>query len=365
MIKQNQPYKIALIGDCLAGGGAEKVHSILSFWFEKQGFEVHNCIFIDWISYQYAGSLVNLGKILPNATPPIRKAKRFSALKKFIRDNDFDFVIDFRMRQQFVLEILLSKFIYPKNTFYTVHSGVWEYYFPKSPLLANLIYKNRNIVTVSEAIKNRILEKKIDANVHCINNPFDLHGISYMKNESISDNTKFVLAAGSMNVDNKQFDKLIAAYAKSKLPSNGISFFILGEGENIDKYQELAEKLGVKKEVVFKGFVENPFPYYKNALFFVLSSRNEGFPNVLVEALATGTPVVSFDCFSGPNEIVKNKENGLLVEDQNFQKLASAMNEMVFDEKLYYHCKENAIPSTENFDINKIGAQWLELLKVK
>src|SRR6187402_2475608 len=112
MIKQNQPYKIALIGDCLAGGGAEKVHSILSFWFEKQGFDVHNCILIDWISYDYAGSLVNLGEIMPDAAPVIRRTKRFFALKKFICDNDFDFVIDFRMRQQFLLELVLSKFIY-------------------------------------------------------------------------------------------------------------------------------------------------------------------------------------------------------------------------------------------------------------
>src|SRR4051812_43769412 len=130
MIKQKQPYKIALIGDSLAGGGAEKVHALLSGYFADHGFEVHNCILMDWISYDYSGSLLNLGKIKVGSGKITRKAARFAALSKFINHNNFDFVIDFRMRTNLTLEFLLSKFIFPKGTFYTVHHHLLGYYFP-------------------------------------------------------------------------------------------------------------------------------------------------------------------------------------------------------------------------------------------
>jgi glycosyltransferase involved in cell wall biosynthesis len=96
----------------------------------------------------------------------------------------------------------------------------------------------------------------------------------------------------------------------------------------------------------------------------VVSSINEGFPNVIVESLITGTPVVSFDCFSGPNEIIIDKYNGLLVEDQNVSKLTQAMNTMIIDKDLYLHCKNNATGSVESFSVDAIGNQWLEFLKI-
>ena len=363
MINRNQTYKIALIGDCLAGGGAEKVHALLSVYFQKAGLEVHNCIFVDWISYDYSGSLLNLGIINPESNFVKRKISRFLELKTFIKENDFDAVIDFRMRTNFGLEFLLSKFVYPKNTFYTVHSGILEFYFPKSSVLSNLIYKNRKIVAVSKAIKNLILDKKLARNVSHLYNPIDLNAIATLKNKEAIEEANFILAVGRMNDEVKQFDKLILAYSKSGLPGKNIKLLLVGEGKNLTKYNELAKELGVHDLVIFKGAVENPFPYYKQALFTVLSSKNEGFPNVILESLAVGTPVISYDCFSGPNEIIKNNQNGILVENQNEEKLIRALNLFSEIDMLYAHCKQNAAESVAAFDIEIIGKQWLELLK--
>ena len=136
---------------------------------------------------------------------------------------------------------------------------------------------------------------------------------------------------------------------------------ILGEGDLISEYGKQVLSLNLENKIIFKGKIENPFPYYKKATFTVLTSKNEGFPTVLLESLACETPVVSFDCQSGPNEIIINNENGILVENQNKEKMIVAMNEMISNKKLYLHCKNNAKSSVEKFSIQNIGNQWLQL----
>ena len=92
-------------------------------------------------------------------------------------------------------------------------------------------------------------------------------------------------------------------------------------------------------------------------------SRYEGFPRVLIESLSTGTPVISVNCESGPNEIVNHENNGLLVENFNIQNLSEAYNRFILEEDLYLHCKQNAEKSIEHLKIENIAAQWTNYLK--
>ena len=114
--------------------------------------------------------------------------------------------------------------------------------------------------------------------------------------------------------------------------------------------------------VHFLGFKNNPYKYIRNAKFYVMSSLHGGLPMVLLESLACSTPIVSFDCPTGPKEIITHKENGLLVENQNISKLADSMNLFVENGALYMHCKEQALSSVSKFSIEQIGAQWLNLM---
>jgi N-acetylgalactosamine-N,N'-diacetylbacillosaminyl-diphospho-undecaprenol 4-alpha-N-acetylgalactosaminyltransferase len=94
-----------------------------------------------------------------------------------------------------------------------------------------------------------------------------------------------------------------------------------------------------------------------------MASKFEGFPMVIIEALSCQLPVVTWDFNSGPSEIIKNMENGILVENYNKEKLIEAMNLFVTDNNLYLQCKENASSSVKHFSLENIGNEWLKVFK--
>ena len=165
-----------------------------------------------------------------------------------------------------------------------------------------------------------------------------------------------------MDEDLKQFDKLIETYSKTKLPQLGVQLRILGRGILIEDYKQLAIKLGVGEDVLFEGFQPNPYPWFKNALFFVLCSKFEGLPRVLIESLACGTPVISMDCKTGPREIIEHKKNGLLVPDGDFKKLREEIDRLYEDKMLLERLTANSSKSIRHFSMKEIAKEWRELL---
>jgi glycosyltransferase involved in cell wall biosynthesis len=132
-----------------------------------------------------------------------------------------------------------------------------------------------------------------------------------------------ILAAGKLKKQ-KGFDALIDAFAllRARRPAQLV---ILGEGELRRRLGKQVRRLGLDADVSFPGFVENPFPYMAAAATFVLSSRWEGLPGVLIQAMACGCPVVSTDCQSGPREILADGRYGELVPVGDPRALALAI----------------------------------------
>lgn len=365
-VSEKKQHRICIVTDQLATGGAERCAALLSVFFEKNNCKVHHVVVVDKIEYEFAGEVLNLGKLKNQSNGFFNRLKRFKVLKQFFQNNKFDFIIDFRVKRHSLQEYFIAKFIFNSPLIVTIHSFMTDLYFPKNKFLANNIYSHcYKIVVVSKAIEEKINSEFTYSNVQTIYNPIDFELIEKNIQEELAIDFKYILAAGRMQDSVKQLDVLINCYAASNLPKQNIKLVLLGDGLLKKDLEKQAEKLHLKDFILFKGKVANPFPFYKKAFYTVLSSKNEGFPTVLLESLACETPVVAFNCFSGPSEIIVDQENGLLVENQNQEKLILAMNEMVLNEKLYYHCKQNAKQSVQRFSLETIGKQWLELMKIK
>jgi N-acetylgalactosamine-N,N'-diacetylbacillosaminyl-diphospho-undecaprenol 4-alpha-N-acetylgalactosaminyltransferase len=213
-------------------------------------------------------------------------------------------------------------------------------------------------------MKTMIYKKHGLKNITTIYNPIDIELIKNKANQNLKMNFKYIIGVGHFNTNQKQFDKLILAYSKSILPGKNIRMVLLGDGVKKEELHKVAKLNNVEDKVLFLGFKSNPFKYIKNSKFYAMTSLHEGLPMVLLESLACGTPVISFDCLTGPNEIIEHGANGLLIENQNTEAFVEGMNNLVLDEDLYKRCKSNSRKSIEKFSLETIGKQWLDLMNL-
>lgn len=365
MTKKSHRLKICFVTVTLSDGGAERCAALLSNYFDSQDVEIYHVVFSGKVAYDYSGKLFHLEHLKDKSNSWWSRSKRFFALKQFFDNNQFDYVIDFRTKEYFLQEMIIHNFVFPKFI-QTIHSFKIKSYVPKNKLLAKFLYRNcQQFITVSKGIQEKINKNYNFLPNKLIYNPIDFESISKQSIQEVTDDFQYVLSAGSMNKNIKQFNKLIECYANSMLPSKNIKLLILGEGKLKNKWIKLAENLNLQELVIFKGNVKNPFRYYKNALFTISTSKYEGMPMVLLESLACGTPIISWDYASGPSEIISNKQNGLLIKNQDADLLIEAMNLFVSDNNLYLHCKENAVSSVKQFSLETIGNKWLNLFKNK
>lgn len=354
--------KICIVVTSLGGGGAERSSATLSEILFDMGYDVHIISVLDVIDYPYKGILLNLGKLKAINDSVLGRLQRLMVFKNYLRKNDFDYVIDNRTKTGFLKEFIISRWIYsPKKLVYCVRSYKTSLYVNPNRFLGKILYKSAfKIVTVSLAIKDKLNENYNFSNLKTIYNPVDLK-IDKAKCENFSE--KYILFFGRLDDGVKNISLLLESYSESILPSSNVKLKILGDGEDKSMLIEKAINLNLKEKVEFLGFKSNPYDVVKTAQFTVLTSRYEGFPRALIESLALGVPVVSVDCKSGPNEIVINEENGILVENYNKQALANAMNRMVVDEDFYLHCRSNAKDSVAKLSKEEVSKQWQSILK--
>lgn len=348
--------KIAFLIGHMKSGGAERAVSNLSL--AMQGDHDVSVILFDAtdIGYPYGGQIIDLS-IYPTTSilgKMINIFKRTYKLKKLYKKQCFDGIFTFMEGSGFP-SVLASK-----KSIVSIHDN------PKSlekiymPFFPYIYPKAKKIVTCAKAIEKKLVDSYNFTNTTTIYNSVDTKHAINQSSASIKETRPFLLSIGRLTPQ-KGFDLLIEAFSASQAQKD-VDLLICGEGDGHDGLQALIEEKGMTDKIILKGNIENPFAYYAKAECFVLSSRHEGFPNILIEALACQCPCISFDCNTGPNEIITSGENGLLVEAENVPALTAAIDKLHFNKELQDLFKKNAQGSIRHLSPEVIAKEWLDLV---
>ena len=227
------------------------------------------------------------------------------------------------------------------------------------PFVKNFIDRSNIIVAQSEGMKKdlmdhyNILEKKI----RTIPNPAVVLENQFSNRVTINKKNELVFI-GRL-VEQKGLHLLLEAIGIAIKSVEDMHLTIVGDGPQLESLQKLASDLNITKFVSFVGFQANVKSYIMEAKATVLTSYYEGFPNVLVESIALGTPVISFDCPSGPKDIIEPNVNGVLVPYLNVELFAQAIIDVLKGQ--YNFDDRTVIATSERFNLKSIVDKYEQL----
>ncbi len=347
--------KIAIVIADLDLGGGQRVAINLANALAKNN-QVSIVIFQDdEVHYKAPGELINLD--CPEASSILGKVlnvfKRAKKLKQLIQVEKFDHVYSFMETANFPTAMVF------KDAALSVHCNPRELSFFESLLVRMTYSRVKNVIAVSEDVASILRSDYGLKNVSRIYNPVDVEDVTAQVDKPYEYPKPYIVTLGRFH-EVKRYDLLIDAYAKSKM-SQDCDLIIVGDGELRDSLENQVNALRLHSKVHFAGTQSNPFPYLAGAKFLTLSSRTEAFPMVLIEALALECPVVATDCPTGPREIVRHNENGLLVENENVDAFSEAIDTLYYDDVMRRRFKKNAISSIQHLSGDVIAAEWLSL----
>lgn len=234
-------------------------------------------------------------------------------------------------------------------------------------LLIRFLYRYSDLALANAEELANEMEKKYRIpceKLRVIHNPFDIEKIEAMSKEAIeiswfNEGIPVILSVGRL-IKQKNHAMLLRAM-KRVSEKVLVRLIILGEGPLKEELIRTAANLGVDKEVLLPGWRDNPFKYMSRAKVFVLSSDYEGLPNVLIEALACGVPVISTDCPSGPKEILCGDKCGIVVSVGDEEAMAEGIRRLLGDGNLRMELAMRGKERVRDFEIVRIVKKYRDL----
>jgi glycosyltransferase involved in cell wall biosynthesis len=382
-------HKIIFLLETLSTGGGERVASELSSGLPSD-IEKIIVLLKDKISYPYDGKIISLD-ILKSSNIFLKIVCYLFGLLKFRRlakQEKPDYVVSFGH-----LPNLINIFSggLPVGREFKSIVRIDNFYSFSCRGFGGLIYKilvklffNKadTIVSVSkESARDLISNFKIKKEkIKVIYNPLNVKEIKRLSEEPLEEEYKeifknpVIINIGQLGKQ-KNHQDLIRSFVGVKNKIKNVKLVILGQGPQKSNLKKLVKKLKIENDVYFLGWQKNPFKFLANSKVFVLSSLWEGLPYVLLEAMACGIPVVSYDCRSGPREIlapetdssfqtedIEYTEFGILVEPENIDQLLEGIKKIFTDSNLCSKIKGKSKQRALDFDIKNIIKNW-EFLK--
>jgi len=374
-MKKNKNILIFCIS--LNKGGAERVVSLLIKKFYKvKNINIHLIILEDNVSYELPKSIVPI--IISNKKSSIGKLIELPLiayrLKKYIKKHKIDTVISFLYRPNYI-NILAKLFGSKHKTIINIRSTTSRYLNEgllgkvNLFLIRSLFNKADLIVSNSKGVDEDLKSlMHVTAETKVIYNPVDLNYINEKKEicEDIpfdfQQNKKYIISVGRL-IPLKRNADLIKAFYEIQKDDKNVELLFLGDGVLKNDLMQECKELKIDEKVHFLGNVRNPFYYLSKSTLFVMNSEVEGFPNVLVEAMACGLPVISSDCKSGPREILGNEEYGYLYPVGNIEVLISKIKTVLYSHLDFQMIRKNNLKRLEEYNIKNIIESFKNILE--
>jgi len=363
--------RIAFYIYSLDNGGAERVSSIVANSLSNSGVEVTIFVMkpLGENSYKLGDKIrvVNLSTdpALQNAgTGVLFNLKRIRVLRRLVKEFAPQVLYTMMVKANVIGVFAMMKSGVPvvaserNDPSHDAVSAPWR-------MLRKLSYSlSDGVITQTPHVEKWVRRNTKASNVTTIPNPVEYPVPNGSPIVAVpSQRGPMIVAVGRLCAQ-KQFDHLIATISKLKQDYPGWWLAILGEGADRDSLSAQIADEGLQDEVSLIGRVGNMQDWYNAASMFVLTSRYEGYPNALIEAMASGVPAVSYDCESGPSEIIRDGVNGYLVNVNDTKQLEQKMRSIMSDAGVGAGLSSRAIEIRESLHPDVILEKWLYVAKL-
>ncbi|WP_405571291.1 glycosyltransferase family 4 protein [Winogradskyella sp. Asnod2-B02-A] len=351
--------KIDFLVNSLVSGGAERVLVLLANYFKKKGHDVSIITFNEpdiWKPNENIKRIrLHHGKIKNHMIRSFKNLTHYYYPKK----NRPDVLISF-MIQTNLIATIVSRF-YGIKLIASEHNNHLEKTDFIGRITRKYVYKFSNALTVLTNFDKAFYEDR-NVNVFVMPNPctFDIY------KETERNRSKTILAVGALDrYHHKGFDNLIKMIGPVLANNPGWKLRLVGGGEDGTKFlKNLAEQENLNDNIIFEGFSTKVSEIMRDSDIYIMTSRFEGLPLVLLEAMSQGTVCISYDCVSGPAEIINHNINGILVENQNSELMCKELNELINKPEKRIEYANQGIKSLDRYQIERIYTNYLEIIEV-
>ena len=232
--------------------------------------------------------------------------------------------------------------------------------------------KYDKVVAICDEMKEELqkIYPKIKEKIIRIYNPFNFERIEKLKNDNTNlanDDEKllerkYIVAIARLDSVQKDFSTLIKAFKIVKEKGVEEKLYIIGDGPSRKEIEQEIKKMGLEKEILLLGNRKNPYIWLKNSLFFVHSSKYEGLPTVLIEALICDKMIISSNCPTGPKEILKNESCGELFEVGNYNQLSNLLEKYILNKESKNKFLQEILKRKEEFNKEKVIKEYEKLI---